>query len=272
MHIRRSAEEIAANRQRYEEHQRKGLEFAPKALPAPSPIPAPLIDEAAVIHAETIPGGWYWSTALKRGESIRIDQGGAFSTVALVAWNAADTSERLNLVDTVKVQWTTALGKGRVIFSDMGRVMFSIVEDSSGAHDCLMGGSTPASNAAKYPNVKTRNTRDNLVLVAGKLGLDRRDIPAVLNLFAPVRIDDAGEFRWRGKLSNSGDYAELRAEMDMMVGFSNCPHPLDPDPVYAPRAVTVTRFQSASPTADDLSRTASVEAVRGFENNALMLA
>ena len=58
-----------------------------------------------------------------------------------------------------------------------------------------MGGSTPASNAAKYPDVKTRNTRDNLVLVAGKLGLDRRDIPAVLNLFAPVRIDDAGEFR-----------------------------------------------------------------------------
>ena len=79
-------------------------------------------------------------------------------------------------------------------------------------------------------------------------------------------------FGWRGKLSNSGDYAELRAEMDMMVGFSNCPHPLDPDPVYAPRAGDVTRFRSASPAADDLCRTATAEAVRGFENNALMLA
>ena len=36
MHIRRSPEEIAANRARYEEHQKKGLEFAPKALPAKS--------------------------------------------------------------------------------------------------------------------------------------------------------------------------------------------------------------------------------------------
>lgn len=272
MHVRRSPEEIAANRQRYEEHQKKGLEFAPKALPGPSPLPAPPLEASSVIHRETIPGGWYWSTILKRGEAIRVDQGDGASTVALIAWSANDTSERLNLVDTVKVQWTTALGKGRVIFSDMGRVMFSMVEDSSGAHDCLIGGSTAASNAARYPGVKTRNTRDNLVLVAGKLGLSRRDIPAVLNLFAPVRIDEAGGFHWRGKLSNSGDYAELRAEMDMIVGFSNCPHPLDPNPLYDPQPVTVTRFHPAPATADDLARTATAEAVRGFENNAMMLA
>lgn len=272
MHVRRSPEEIAANRVRYEEHQKKGLEFAPKALPGPSPLPAPAIDTAAVIHQETVPGGWYWSTRLMRGEAIRIDQAEGNSTVALVAWNAADTSERINLVDTAKVQWTTALGKGRVIFSDMGRVMFSMIEDSSGAHDCLMGGSTAASNAAKYPGEKTRNTRDNLILVALKLGLDRRDIPGILNLFAPVRLAEAGGFGWRGKRSNSGDYVELRAEMDMLVGFSNCPHPLDPDLTYQPKPVVITRYTAAAPTTDDLCRTATAEALRGFENNALMLA
>jgi urea carboxylase-associated protein 2 len=272
MHISRSPEEIAANRSRYEEHQKKGLEFAPKALPSPSALPASAIPAAAIVHQETIPGGWYWSTVLKRGEAIRVDQQQGASTVALVAWNAADASERLNLVDTAKVQWTTALGKGRVIFSDMGRVMFSMIEDSSGAHDCLMGGSNAASNAAKYPGIKTRNTRDNLVLLAGKLGLDRRDIPGVLNLFAPVRLDGDGSFLWRSKLSNSGDYVEMRAEMDMIVGLSNCPHPLDPNPVYAPSPVSVTRFRAPGPAPDDLARTATAEAVRGFENNAMMLA
>jgi urea carboxylase-associated protein 2 len=272
MHIRRSDDEIAANRARYEEHQKNGLDFAPKALPEPSPLPAPPLKASAVIHQETIPGGWYWYTKLMRGEALRIDQAEGRSTVALVAWNAHDTSERINLVDTVKVQWTTALAKGRVIFSDMGRVMFSLTEDSGGAHDCLMGGSTAVSNAEKYRGIKTRNTRDNLVLVAGKLGLDRRDIPGVLNLFAPVRVDDAGTFAWQSKLSNSGDYTELRAEMDMLVGFSNCPHPLDPDPNYAPNPVIVTRFRAAVPAADDLCRTATAEAVRGFENNADMLA
>jgi urea carboxylase-associated protein 2 len=272
MHVRRSAEEIAANRQRYEEHQKKGLEFAPKALPTPSPLPAPAIEPTAIIHRETIPGGWYWSTRLNRGEALRIEQQDGASTVALIAWNANDTSERLNLVDTVKVQWTTALGKGRVIFSDMGRVMFSMIEDSCGAHDCLMGGSTAASNAAKYRGTKTRNTRDNFILAAGKIGLDRRDIPGVLNLFAPVHIDDAGGFHWLGKMSNSGDYAEMRAEMDMLICLSTCPHPLDPNPVYAPAPVSVTRFRAPAPAADDLSRTATAEAARGFENNAMMQA
>lgn len=269
MHVRRSPTEIAANSARYEEHKKKGLEFAPKALPERSALPASAIDNGAIIHREVIPGGWYWSTLLRRGEALRIDQGEGGSTVALVAWNAADTSERLNLVDTAKIQWTTALGKGRVLFSDMGRVMFSLVEDSSGAHDCLMGGSTAATNARKYPGEKTRNTRDNLILLAGKLGLERRDIAGMINLFAPVSIDESGSFHWRTKRSNSGDYAELRAEMDMLVGFSNCPHPLDPDPVYAPQPVTIIRFQAPSPQPGDLARTATAEAIRGFENNAM---
>ncbi len=267
-HIRRSPEEIAANRARYEEHQRKGLEFAPKALPAPSPLPAPPIDTALIVHEEIIPGGWCWSTRIKSGETLRIALQQGFSTVSLVAWNAADISERLNLPDTVKMQWTTALSKGRVIFSDMGRVMFSVTEDSSGAHDCLMGGSTAASNLARYGE-GTRNTRDNLVLLTTKAGLDRRDIPAALSLFAPVRVDQDGKFVWKPDLLHEGDYIELRAEMDMIVGLSNCPHPLDPNPDYRPNLVTVTRIGALEPIADDLCRTATAEAARGFENNAL---
>lgn len=267
MHIKRSPEEIAANRARYEEHQKKGLEFAPKALPGKSVLPAPAIAADTIIHRETIPGGWYWWTRVKTNETLRISLDAGFSTLALAAWNEADTSERLNLPDSVKLQWTTGLGKGRVIFSDMGKVMFSIVEDSSGAHDCLMGGSTEASNAAKYGDMITRNTRDNFVIAATKLGLDKRDIPAALSLFAPVRVDADGKFFWNPALLNGADYIDLRAEMDMTVAFSNCPHPLDPNPDYAPNPVTVTRLKAAKPTADDLCRTATAEAVRGFENN-----
>ncbi len=267
----RNSGQIAADRARYEEHQRKGLEFAPKALPGPSPLPPPPIDPAHIIHAETIPGGWYWSTSLKRGEVIRISRPVA-SSVAMVAWSASDPSERLNLPDTVKVQWTTTVGKGRVIFSDMGRVLFSVIEDSSGAHDGLAGGSTGTSNAMRYPGEPTRNTRDNLVLVAGKLGLTRRDIPSALSFFAPVRVLEDGSFVWRPELSHASDYVDLRAEMDLLVGFSNCPHPLDPQAVHAPGPAMVTRYRPPLPGTDDICHIATAEAVRGFENNALALA
>ncbi|WP_375450196.1 urea amidolyase associated protein UAAP1 [uncultured Devosia sp.] len=265
----RTPDQIAADRARYDEHQRRGLQNAPKALPGPSVIPAAPITNP--IHAETIPGGWYWSSTLKAGDTIRIAQEHGPAAVAMIAWSLADTSERLNLPDTVKVQWTTAIARGRVLFSDMGRVMLSVTEAASSAHDGLVGGSTAASNAAKYAG-DTRNTRDNFILVAGKLGLDRRDIPSALTFFAPVRVLDDGNFVWREDLRRPGDYVDLRAEMDLVIGLSNCPHPLDPSPDYAPRPVEVTRYRAAPPAADDLCRTATAEAVRGFENNALQSA
>jgi uncharacterized protein YcgI (DUF1989 family) len=60
--------------------------------------------------------------------------------------------------------------------------------------------------------------------------------------------------------------------MDMLVGFSNCPHPLDPDPIYQPKPVVITRYKAPVPAADDLCSTATAEAVRGFENNTLLQA
>jgi urea carboxylase-associated protein 2 len=265
----RTPEQIAADRTRYEEHQKKGLAFATKSLPAASPKPALPIAADDVIATETIAGGWYWSTLLRKGEALRIAQAHGPAAVALVCWNAKDPSERLNLPDTVKVQWDTRVQKGRVLFSDMGRVLLSVTEDSSGgAHDLLVGGSTAAANAAKYRGIVTRNTRDNLVLAAGKLGLSRRDIPMALTLFAPVRVsDDDGRLGWQPDLLSGSDYVDLRAEMDVLVALSTCPHPLDPAPHYAPNQVEITRYR-VSVAADDLCRTATAEAVRGFENNA----
>jgi uncharacterized protein len=267
--VSRTPEQIAADRARYEEHQRKGLQSAPRALPPPSALPAPPI--ADPLHVEVIPGGWYWWVRLQKGEMLRIQQSHGPATVALVAWSAADPSERLNLPDTVKVQWNTLIQKGRVLFSDMGRVLLSVTEDSTGgAHDVLMGGSTAASNAARYTGT-TRNTRDNLVLLAGKLGLTRRDIPLALSLFAPVRVGEDEKLGWQPALLSpaSGHFVELRAEMDLLVGLSNCPHPLDPNPDYASAPVTITRVAAKPVPPDDPCRTASAEAIRGFENNAL---
>ncbi len=266
-HIPRAPELIAADRARYEAHQAKGLEAAPSALPPASPVPAPAVDEARVLWREEIAPGWYWTTRLARGEALRIAPVEATTTVALAVWSAADPTERLNLPDTVKVQWTTELGRGRVLFSDMGRVLLSIIEDSSGAHDALTGGSTPATNA-RYGDPRLRNTRENMVLAAAKLGLDRRDLPALLSLFAPVRVDAEGRFAWNPALLSGRDWVELRAEMDVLVALSTAPHPLDPSPDYAPRPMRAIRLAAAPIAADDPCRTASPEAVRGFENNA----
>lgn len=267
MHIHRTADQIAADRQRYEEHQRIGLAFSPKTPPTPSPRPAPAPDADSVAMTRPVPGGWYTTLRLAKDEVLRLSPQGPISAVALAAWSATDTTERMNLPDTVKLQWTTELKKGRVVFSDMGRVMLSIVEDSSGAHDVLVGGSTPAT-VAQYEDPNLRNTRDNMVLAAAKLGLDRRDLMPLLNLFAPVRVDAKGQFEWRGGMIGAGDWVDLRAEMDLLIALSNCPHPMDPNAGDVPAPLLVQKSKAMPVPPEDLCRTATAEAQRGFENNA----
>jgi uncharacterized protein YcgI (DUF1989 family) len=144
--------------------------------------------------------------------------------------------------------------------------MLSLTEDSCGMHDTLVGGSTAESNLAKYGAGDWRNTRDNFILAAGKHGMTRRDIAPCISFFSPLVTDDEGRFLWRDGAVRAGDFVELRAEMNLIVALSNCPHPLSHGPVYAPRPVHISVRCSAPPPADDLCRTLTAEAVRGFEN------
>jgi uncharacterized protein len=262
---------IAANKRRYEALKQEGQTHAPRTFPGPSPRPAVPIPPASVLHQETVPGEWYWSTIVRRGQGLRIETAAGPASVALVAWSLADPSERLNYADTVKIQWTAALGRGRVLFSDMGRVLLSIVEDACEAHDAIAGGSTPASAARVGGNRPRRNTRDNFRLAAGKHGLSSRDVPPCVSFFAPVRTDADGRLVWDAVRRQAGDYVDLRAEMDLIVAVSNCPHPLDPVQSEPP-PVIITRFAMPPAEADDPCRTATAEAMRGFENTEALLA
>lgn len=260
-------QQIAANRARYEALKAAGTGQAPEAMPRPTdPTQAPL-ELSSVIFSETLPGGWYANYRLKKGERLRILSPEGKSAVALLAWNAIDTSERLNHADTIKIQWTAALGKGRLLFSDMGRVLLSIIEDTSGSHDVLAGGLNAAGTVRKYgDDPRLRNTRTNFVLAAAKFGLDPRDIPPFISLFAPVTVAEDGTLSWQQDARKPGDFVELRAEMDLLIVLSNCPHPLDPAVTYTAAPIDVSVLHPETSSSEDFCRTATPEAVRGFEN------
>ena len=242
---------------------RQWAESRPEAVLHPNPATLP---QERVRAREMIPGGWYHSFRLQRWESLRIVNETGRASVSALLWNANDPAERFNAADTVKVQWTARLAAGRLLFSDMGRVLASITDDTYGHHDALLGGSTRSSNERNYGAAAVRNTYDNFLLAAAKLGLGPRDVPPCVTFFAPVRTDDAGRFVWADTPCPAGAYVDLRAEMNLLVTLSNCPHPFDPAPAYAPEAITAIVWQSEAPAADDYCRTATEEAVRGFEN------
>jgi len=257
-------EQIADNRRRYEELRAAGQELTPKGLPEPTALDGAPIAPDAVIHRELVPSGWYTTLVLRRGESLRIIDDAGRASVSLLAWREEDPSERINCADTIKVQWSAAISKGRVILSDMGHVVFSLVEDSSSSHDLLVGGSTPASVLASSC-ASGRNTQENFLAAVSKIGLGVRDIPPCITFFAPVALDDAGRFLWKEGRKRAGDFVDLRAEMNLIVVASNCVHPLNPSQATASTgSVTLIRHRGPAPRPDDLCRTASPEAMRAF--------
>jgi urea carboxylase-associated protein 2 len=242
------------HRARYE-----ALKASAKAR-ASAPPPAGNADAFSaelILRSETIPAGWYFTTVVKRGQALRLINTSGTGGVAALFWNLSDPSERFNAGDTVKLQWTARLSRGRVLFSDMGRVMASIIGDTCGRHDALLGGGGAGAGG--------RNTRDNFRLAVGKHGLGKRDIAPCMTFFAPVTVAEDGTFGWQDGVVQPGQTIDLRAEMDILVALSNCPHPLSPTSESA-GPVDAIVWQAPPAAADDLCRHFGEEAERGFMN------
>jgi urea carboxylase-associated protein 2 len=194
--------------------------------------------------------------------------------VALLLYNRDQLLERYNMPDTLKAQHTAFLTTGRVLYSDMGRILCSIIADSCGWHDTVTGISDADLVRAKYGehryqehrNAFYRNTRDELLVELGKWGLGPRDLVPNVNLFSKVVADPHGNLSFVTGHSGAGAAVELRAEMNVLCVLSTCQHPLDPNPVYAPRPVRLHVYRGDPPGPEDVCRVSRPENARGFAN------
>jgi uncharacterized protein len=228
------------------------------------------VDRCALVWDEMLAAGGYTARVLERGSRLRIVNSDGDACIALLAYNADQPEERLNVADTVKVQWQAYLAQDALLLSDMGRVLLSIVADTSGRHDALCGVSTARSNAGKYGDGAVAGSspsgRDRFVLALAKHGLGRRDVCANINLFKSVRIERSGDLVFDGRPGVPGEIVELRAEMRVLVALVNGPHVLDPRAQHTATHARVLAWRGPLAAEDDAIRTASPEHLRAFQN------
>ena len=222
---------------------------------------------------ETLRGGSAWSRRMRRGQLLRITDPTGRAAVAALLFNAADPLERYNMPDTLKAQYTAFLTTGRVLYSDMGRILASIVDDSAGWHDTISGFGDAAALRARtgegsYQEKRNdfhRNTRDNFLVELGKHGLGKRDLGVAVNFFVKVRVSDDGALAWAAEPPRPGRSVALRFEMNTLLVLSNTPHPLDPATAYAPPDITLTIGRAVLVGDDDPCRLSRPENARGFQ-------
>ena len=221
---------------------------------------------------EALRGGQMWSRVLKRGQLLRLTDVDGGACVAALFYNADQPIERYNMPDTLKAQHIARITAGYVLYSDMGRVLCSVVSDTCGWHDTITGVADSALSARKYGpgdyqalrNDRHRNSRDNLLVELGKYELGKRDFGATVNFFAKVLPDADGKLSWVPGHSKAGAAVELRSEMNTLVVLSNTPHPLDPAPKYAAKNVRIGVRPAGPVRADDACKKSCPENERGF--------
>lgn len=234
-------------------------------------LPAAAADAPGdVIWEETIAPGGYAARRIARGTRLRLIDLNGDACAAMLLFNAEMPTERLNVADTVKVQWNGYLGAGRLLLSDMGRVMMSILDDEAGTHDAFCGASNAASNARRYGEGSNYgphpNARDRFMLAVAKHGLGRRDVHPCVTWFKGVCIADDGATEPEIGPFAPGRTLVLRAEMELIVALANCPHVLDPRDAYTVTPLRATAWRGAPAAADDPLRTATPEGLRAFLN------
>ncbi len=221
---------------------------------------------------ETLMPGAAWSHVLKRGTALRVTdlEGGA--NVGAIFYNADCPVERLNLPDTLKAQHIARVGLNTALYSDMGRVLCSVIRDDLGWHDALCGCLDAAATEAKYGSASYqkqrndfhRNAQSSFLIELEKWGLGPRDLSPNINFFSRVAVGADGALAYQPGHSPPGSAVELRAEMNVLVILNSCPHPLDLSAVYAPKPVRLAVRRALPAAADDPCRLLCPENGRGF--------
>jgi urea carboxylase-associated protein 2 len=220
----------------------------------------------SMIWEETIGSGGSAARELSRGARLRLIDLKGDACVSMLVFNAERPVERLNIADTVKVQWNAYLKAGSLLLSDMGRVLLSLLDDTAETHDTFCGPSNERTPGAG-PNFSPHpNARERLLLGVVKFGLGRKDVHPCINWFKGMRVGKDGSLNPQTGPFNPGRSITLRAEMNVIVVLANCPHVLDSRQRYEVTPVRISAWRGPVTGVDDLIRNAAPEHLRAFLN------
>jgi uncharacterized protein len=195
-----------------------------------------------VLHDEIVPPG-PWTHPVAAGHHLRIIDLEGQQAVDFLCYDRTDAANRYNAANTIKVNRGVYLGAGTRLYSDLGDVLMTIVEDTVGHHDTIAGCCSTEFNQRRYGIGDTASCRRNFIAALAALGMTPRDIPANINFFMNVPVRPDGGTEIVEGLSVPGDYVDLRADKDVLVVISNCPQLYNPCSGWNPTPVRLIEWR-----------------------------
>jgi uncharacterized protein YcgI (DUF1989 family) len=197
-----------------------------------------------VLREFVIPAREYAAPTMKEGESLRFVDMEGKQVPDLVCFNQRDLSEEISMGNSLLINKRRELVKDNVLYSVICNPMMTITGYSNELSYAYGPMCSEEVNRVRYGVAGTRNCRDNFALALKDWGFTARRIPDAFVPFMRVEVDERGNMEIREPTSKPGDHYDLRAEMDLVVGISNCPQERNPCNGFNPTAMGVIIYAS----------------------------
>ena len=160
---------------------------------------------------------------VQKGQIIRVIDAAGGQVSDLVCFARQDIEEYLASGRTVDYNEKLFLSTGDILYSNRSNPMLTIVEDPVGKHDFLFAPCSREMFRLTYGKTEPHpNCLDNLSSALSQYGVKAFQIPTAFNIFMNVEVSTSGKIMVKPPLSKAGDFIDLKAEMDLIIGITAC--------------------------------------------------
>lgn len=160
---------------------------------------------------------------LERGRYLKIIDplGGQVSD--MVCFSAADSREKISAGKTMDFEESILITKGNFLWSNRGRKLMEIVQDTNGRNDILLAPCSPETFRIMYSNPDPHpSCFENLHTHLAPFGITPDEVPTAFNVFMNVQFDERGKLTVLKPTTRPGDHVVLKALEDLVIGLTAC--------------------------------------------------
>ncbi|MFN2447471.1 MAG: DUF1989 domain-containing protein [Vicinamibacterales bacterium] len=160
---------------------------------------------------------------MARGDRLRVIDPLGEQVADFIAFAREDLNEWLSSGRTLDYNNTIYLTTGHVLYSNRSNPLVTITGDTVGRHDFLYTPCSPETFSILYKTTGHHpSCFENLTTSLRPFGIEPDRIPTTFNIFMNVEVSPTGVLSVLPPLSKAGDYIEMRAEVDLVVGLTAC--------------------------------------------------
>ncbi|MEX1190705.1 MAG: urea carboxylase-associated family protein [Brumimicrobium sp.] len=141
----------------------------------------------------------------------------------LVFFYEQDTKEKISAGKTMDFEESILITKGNFLWSNRGRKLMEVIEDTNGRNDILLAPCSPETFRIMY-SIEGYHPScfENLYKNLASFSIQPDDIPTAFNIFMNVQFNDKGKLTVMPPTTKAGDFLIVKALDDLIIGLTAC--------------------------------------------------